>query len=1121
MPLQIACPDCGKKYRFAEERAGETVACKDCGSDIDIPGGRRRGASGGKKKKQQSSGVGMGVMIGGGVGAVVLLGLVAVLMKNGGQPAALPANNAQPVANNPAAAGQNNAVPNTTVPPGTPPAAPTQPNPAQPSPTVPGIAANPGATNPAAPNPGANAIPAPSGPAAASGFNVGKGSKGFKPPKDWKVQVDPSAETLAGDVTKKFNIKTVSGFLRDNHVVYPETPSPFALVGQNSSDKESREVWNLLTGTKGGVIKGPRISGNDLGFSPDGKYIAWFRFEGTGSGVEVYDIAGKKSLGALTLDGKKFNVAAVILPSSTRLVTVSNVNPGIITFKLPSGDLEHQITLGQNGQPDPRRAFTPGGRYLAVVSDYLKKSIEIFDLDAGERAGTIEFVDDRATTDLMGMAFSHDGKEFAAAYGQSHTKTSERIVIRNVADGSIVSDFELPDPDQRSHDVSTSKTSLQWFPDGKRLLLSGAYIIDRASQSVVFAFPKPSLDFATSRTRRVVTDTMVAAWEGTKNTAALVPMEVKADDIARAKEVAAAGGLMFDAKLPKLTAFDREKAADRSSMGGEWKAAADPGPGGAKLGDSIPLKSGDGRVRELHSSQPDVGLVCVRISDEEDESKANILGLVLQSHYIHGAGRSRTRTRIPPVPCRKNWLELYDAVKRAPAGRIDIDFPCELLAVSPDGTRVLVQAIGGEGRLDVFAADGSHVAGCRPYQDDPETKNREIASASFLDANTVAACSIDDHLIVFRLPSCEPIFAVADAGVLAVSAGGKLIATCGEKKVELRDAVTGEGRGLVPCDGDVQAMSFSPKGDRLAVLFNGRKGSGVIVVDLSTGSPTNVPVPQSIAPLVWCGENELILGSPQSGSINSSAKGMNVDHRLTLVDLSRKAVLWSYVYGTSDQVAFGKNSFDGRFWMAGTTGKGNSRQITAVALPEPAAKKQFGNKNIEQQAVVKPGSSISLQFDVAEPPGTPGYAQKARAAVEATIKENGLTVKDGQSVKLVVTIATAPATGTMTLQSLGGRGGVKPPDVTVQRRAAVLRIAYESGGSAIWESKHELSNDTFGITILSDGKDAQTVLDENMWKRVLSLLEGNLPPSHVFPASAANGFGTSRLTGSGPVPAAR
>ena len=1116
MPIQIACPDCGKRYRFADERAGETVECKDCGSDIDIPGGRRRGASGGKKRKQQSSGVGVGVMIGGGVGAVVLLGLVFVLTKNGGPPPAPPANNAQPVASNPVVPGQGNAlpgtVPNPAVPPGAPPANPTQPVPAQPNPTPP-------ATTPRV---AANAVPAPSGPPAASGFNTGKSSNGFKPVKDWKVQVDPLEVAMKDEATKKFNVKTVDGYLSEHFVVYPETPSPFVIIGENGSGKESREVWNLVTGAKGGILKGQTITGNNLALSPDGKYFASFGFNGGGA-VDVYDIPGKKSLGVLTLDAKKFNVAGLALPSSKRLVAVSNVNTSIITWKLPSGDVEHQITLTDKAQPDPRRAFSPGGRYLAVVGDFLKKSVEIYDLDAGEKSGVIEFMEANGLAgDLMGMAFSHDGQEFALAFNQSYSNDPERIVIWKVADGSIAADFSLPDPGQREREVLTSKTSLQWFPDGKRLLMNGRYVIDRDAQSVVFALAKPSLDFHSLRTRHVITDTMVATWEGNKQTAAVAPLAINAEDIARAKDVAAAGGLMFDAKLPKLTALDREKAADRSSIGGEWKAAADPGPSGAKLGDSIPLKSGDGRARELQCSRPDAGIVCVRISDEEDESKAGISGLIPKSNYILRGGHSRTRTLLSPVPCRKNWLELYDAAKRAPAGRIDVDFPCELLAVSPDGTRVLVQAMGGEGRLDVFAADGSHVAGCRPYQDESETKNREIASALFLDTNTVAACSFDDHLIVFRLPSCEPVFSVADAGVLAVSPGGKLVATCGEKKVELRDAVTGEGRGIVPCEGDVQAMSFSPKGDRLAILANGRKGSAVSVVDLATGLPTNVPVPQTIAPLVWCGENELILGNPQSGGIAASGKGVSVDHRLTLVDLSRKAVLWSYVYGTADGVTFGQRTFDGRFWMAGTTGKGNSRQITAVELPEPAAKKQFGSKNIEQQAVVKPGSSISLQFDVAEPPNTPGYAQKARAAVEATIKESGLTVKDGQAVKLVVTIATAPSTGTMTLGSLGGgRGGVKPPDVTVQRKAAVVRIAYEMGGSAIWESKHELSNDTFGITILSDGKDAQTVLDENMWKRAMSLLEGNLPPSHVFPASAANGFGTSRLTGGGPVPAAR
>ena len=104
MPIQVACSECGKRYRFPDERAGDTVECKECGVDIEIPGGRSRGEK--KKKKQASSGVGAGVLIGGGAGAVVLLGLVAFLFMGRGQPPVAPpnvpaVNNGQPIAANP------------------------------------------------------------------------------------------------------------------------------------------------------------------------------------------------------------------------------------------------------------------------------------------------------------------------------------------------------------------------------------------------------------------------------------------------------------------------------------------------------------------------------------------------------------------------------------------------------------------------------------------------------------------------------------------------------------------------------------------------------------------------------------------------------------------------------------------------------------------------------------------------------------------------------------------------------------------------------------------------------------------------------------------------------------
>ena len=691
-----------------------------------------------------------------------------------------------------------------------------------------------------------------------------------------------------------------------------------------------------------------------------------------------------------------------------------------------------------------------------------------------------------------------------------------------MADGAIVSDFELPNPEQRQRDMLSSKSSLQWFPDGQRLLLSGMYVVDREAKSVVFAFPKQSLDFHTALTRRVLSDTAIASWDGTNKSAVLSPLEVKADDIARAKEVAAAGGLLIDAKLPKLTSFNRDKAANRSAMDAAWKAAVDPALSEGKLAGNIPLKSGDGRARELEFSRPDAGIACIRMTDEEDASQAAISGLVPRTHLVTGNNRSRIRVRIPPVPCRTNWLELYDAAKRAPVGRIDIDFPCELMAVSPDGSRALVQAIDGEGRLDIFAADGTHVAGCRPFQDEGEKQKREIASAVFIDANTVAACSMDDHLIAFRLPSCEPIYTVDDAGTLAVSPGGKLIATCAENKVELRDSITGESRGSVPLEADVQALSFSPKGDRLAVLMAGRSGTAVVVVDLATGSATTVPTPQAIAPLIWCGDNEVLLGSPNTSDMVATRKGVNVDRALMLVDLTRKAVLWSYIYGTQDNVTFGQKTFDGRFWLAGSTAKGKAGQATALALPEAATTKRMGDKKFEAQALVRPGVSVGLKFDVLSPPGIEGYAPKARALIEGVIKSNDLTIKENAPVRLVVTIATVNATGTITLQALGGGlRGPKQPDITVQRKAAVVRVAYESGGKAVWESKHDLSNDFFGITRLPEGKDAQTVLDESMWQRALSILERNLPPTHVFSAESARGLGTSRLAGDGTHPAGK
>lgn len=1113
MPIQVECPECGKRFRFPDARAGETADCKSCGAEIEIPGGRSRGGK--KKKKRSGSDSGPLLAIGGAVAAVAVVGLIAFMALGRGRPVVVqPAQNSaapgQAVAANPLTSSPNTGAPAA--------------NPVMPAQTVPGgsvVAGNPIAqtTTPATTTPQQPAVPPAAAnnttPAAGSGFKQKSQTEGFKPVKDWKVQVDPLPEPVELGTADKFKIKTTDSYLQQNFVVYPSTPSPFVLVGSNMSNKDSREVWNLATGAKAGVLKGPQITGNTVGFSADGNYVAWFRHQGTEGGIEVYDIKAKKSLGAVPVDSKSFNVAQVCLPTSKRMVALSNVHRSILTWKLPSGDLEKQIQLGTNGQPDPRFAFSPGGRFLAVVGDFLTKAIDIYDLDSGEKAGAIEFAN--RGPDLFGLAFSGDGTELAAAYGNPFSQDAERIVIWDAATGAIREDFHLPNPEQRTRDLINVKTSLQWFPNRKRLLLNGMYVVDRDSKDVVFAFPKQSFDFHTSVTRKVLSDTSIANWDGSPKSATIAPLEVKSEDIALAREIAAAGGLPIDVKLPRLTPFQRDKAIDRTAGSANWLVVADPASGQGSLEGKLALKPDSKHVRELKFSSPQAGIACLRQSDDDDENMKGLMrSLMPQMNHVMRNNRNRLRSRNLPPLCQSNWLDLYDVGKGTATGRIEPGFPCELLAVSPDGSRVIVAPMNGEGRLDVFAADGSHVAACRPFLDDGEKLQHELASAVFVDDSTIAATSLNDRLVVFRIPSCEPVYRVDEAGTLAVSPGRRYIATSDTNRVELRDARTGESQGSITLDGTVNNLSFSATGDRLAALTTGRGGSVIAVINLVDGTQSAVPVPQASSPLLWCGANEILVGGQFPTAENSTLpRGSGVEKSLMLIDLNRQAVIWSYIYGNQDDFTFGHETFDGRLWLAGAKTKGKGSQVTAVSLPEPAATKLLTEQKINAQTIVRPGMSIGLKFEVADAPGIEGYARKARDLVDAAIKHNELTVKNGSPIQLVIQIAPGNASGTLELQSFGTGNQQK---ITVQRKSVTVRLAYETGGKAVWGAKYDVGNEFFGLTRLPPGKDAQSVLDENMWQRAAEILQTSPPPAHVFSPESARGLGTSRLSGEGTQP---
>jgi WD40 repeat protein len=1093
MPIAVECSSCGKKYRVGDERAGEIIECKDCGEEIEVPGGLRRSKSGkkksGSKKKQSNSGVVIGASIGAGV--VVAVGLIVVLMM---RPKPNAANNppGDAVAANPAPA----AVPGAPV----APVAPANPGGAAP------VNPAPNATNPvpnAVPNPAPVANPNPPVPgnqavtkAAGSGFKGGADQGGVGANFEikivnWKVQPDAPADKTSFDTSKKYNVKMKDGFIKDESVIYPVTPSPFAMIGDDDSKGGSRDIWNLATGSKSGSLKGQRISGTNIALSPNGKYVAWFRFEGTGGLVEVWDVSAKKTLGAVGVDPKKFNMAELAIPSPQRMVAFSDVNNALLSWKLPSGELEREQPLGEKSRPGDLNAFSPSGRYAAFLRDFLAKTIAIYDFDTGE-ISEIEFVK-RPTNTMQGLAFSPDGQELAIVFNGAHPAYGERIIIVKLATGAVAETIVLDEGVSKEHNLSGKGTSIQWFPNGRQLLLHGLAIVDRQAKKVVYSLGKPKLDTGSLRNRRVLDDGLISIWEGTRQEASVQPLVIKEEDISKSVAAVEAGGLMVDAKLPKLTKFDASGATDRSDdKTPGWQVDADPAPPntGTALETPLPIQ-GSGQVRGLFLSQQNAAIGCVRIAEGEDPSDLRNRRPEVRFRVVKDF-RIVAQPRMKPIHCQKNWIELYDLVKRSSVNRFDVGFSCDLLAVSSDGKRVLVSPHDGEGRVDVFSADGTHVAGCRPFQEEAKDEDRDIQTAFFLGADHVGVINFEDRLITYKLPECKPVFELKNAVGVTLSAGGKMLAVGRENRVELRDPVSGDPKGSLDLGGPVRALAFHPNGERLAAVSYEKRGWYLHEIDLKTGRAADpIPLPTSVLSCHWCGDDYLLL--------NNSA----------LFDVKQRTVAWSYE--TSDPNAIHVTlPPDSRHWLVAKGTRGAAVQIAAISLPDPAAKTKLNGAKLEPKMVVQPGGAVTVMAKIPERPDRPGFQAESLGLLSKAVERSGVKDTAGQKIKLAVNVDFKA--GEMVPIRFFGAGGKQ--EIQLQEKTLDITVAYDFNGAVLWKTHSSVAN--LGIIVrVPSVENAQKAIDDQMWDRARGFFDALTLPAYVFSQESVYGLGTSVLSGDG------
>jgi hypothetical protein len=330
---------------------------------------------------------------------------------------------------------------------------------------------------------------------------------------NWKVQPDPATIRVTFDMPQKFDVEIKGETSRDESLVYPVTPSSHvAIRGEGKGKSTYYDIWNLANATQTGSTKGVRILDSHLALSPDGKYLV----SGEVRQIMVLNTATGKVVRAFKCDD---SVTQLAIPLAHRLVAVFGFQNKVISWNLRTGEKECELKIGA-GTVDLQNTsrFSAGGRYLALLKN---SAAVIRDLDSGKLAGALEVAEYRIH--IKGLAFSPDGNEISLLCDEAKSPNSERISILRIADGTLVDSFALQGSVQEEYGLEKKQISLQWFPNGKRLLLHGVAVVDRDLRRVIHNFRKPNLDLATFTTRRVLDDAVVADWEGIR----LRPLLVK------------------------------------------------------------------------------------------------------------------------------------------------------------------------------------------------------------------------------------------------------------------------------------------------------------------------------------------------------------------------------------------------------------------------------------------------------------------------------------------------------------------------------------------------------------------------------------------------------------------
>jgi WD40 repeat protein len=627
-------------------------------------------------------------------------------------------------------------------------------------------------------------------------------------------------------------------------------------------------------------------------------------------------------------------------------------------FDIKSGDKVCDVSLAKEAEKDAS-AISPGRGYLALVS-WHGGGLRVYDLSDGQLVGEAPTPKKNGQdVRCFGLSFSPDGSELAGLFEYFG---EHRIVCWNVADGKMLADFNLGKEIQRP--TFYASRGIEWFPNKSALLVLGYAIVDRSSGKMVWTLPFDNQNRKVSPRRFL--DNEHALVVTSEPSMTLRTDSIPLDKIAGAVAIVRSGGNAADAALPPLQPGDYSgaKTVDLRGKAGAW---------------SLTPKVLAPSSRRL-TARP------LALKGKPDEMRA-LLFPGGDSTQVVVVGTPQQPGQPNPTEGELRWVERFDLAGGKNLGKVDLPNVVDPIAISPDGSLLLLREARAKDRLDVVSAsDGKPVAGWRPYEkESPDAKG--VAWAAFLDSNRVLSVNTGGTLVLWSLPKCKASYVAEDAfvGSPVLSPDWTLVGGFDGRSLRVLDAETGvlKGEGAAPTGlgqrALMKAAAFRPDGQELAVVF---QNSNVVRWDLKTGKVASqfaLTPPVPVTSLEWAGNGHVLL-----------------DNRL-MVDLDSKRIVWEYVGGQVGGVGP-----DGRHWLVvrGIPGQESGR-LASIDSPDPSVEKAEALlADARSPAILRPGFRVSLQLNLGGPPkDAPAYRQALADAIGAKLKQNGLTVvEDGAPV---------------------------------------------------------------------------------------------------------------------------